>query len=151
MMKIRLNSRIQSLILIGSVLTLSACASTKTGGTISGKTDQPSRAVIEKGKFETPSEIKSPKTAETVKTVTEAAPVVSQPPNPNLTKVNSRAPRVNARTAPTTRSRVVEVLKQGQEVEVLESKHGWVKIKWQEGDTAKHGWMNKAYVEGFEK
>lgn len=150
----RFNSRIQTTLLISSMLMVSACASFKSGETVANKADVASNVTLGKGKFETPPQIpqtNAAKVNETIKTAVETPPVTTPPSNPNNTRINSREPYVNTRTAPSARSRVVAVLKQGQEVEVLEKKHGWLKLKWQHGQSEKTGWMNKSFVEGFEQ
>lgn len=153
-MTTKLNRRILPVLLISSMLMISACASTKSGAAIAQKTDEASSVTLKEGEFQTPPVIQqsgTPMVNETVKTTVDAPAEATKPANPNSTRINSRAPLVNARTAPTARSRVVAVLKKGQEVEVLEKKHGWLKIKWHHGATVKHGWINKSFVEGFEQ
>lgn len=147
------NRKIQATILIGSILMVAACASTKTGETIANQTDQAARIALEKGKLETLPEptAGAAKVVEPVNTAPVTALDGSQATKSAVARINQKEPLVNVRTAPTARSRVVAVLKKGQEVEVLENKYGWLKIKWKHGATLKHGWMNKSFVEGYEQ
>lgn len=140
------NNKIQSTILLGSVLMISACASLDTGET--------THTAIEKGALETPLETPPARAAqaiEPVKTASVAAPENSQPAKSAVTHINQKEPYVNVRTSPFVKSRVVGVLKRGQSIEVLETKDNWVKITWQKGRSVKQGWLKKMFVEGYEQ
>ena len=147
------NSKIQSTILIGSLLMVSACASFNSGETIASKTDEAARIAIEKAKLETPPEPPASVTTviEPVKTAPETAPDAAQAPKSAVARINQKEPLVNVRTAPSLKSRVVAVLKRGQSIEVLETKDSWVKITWHKGRAVKQGWLKKAFVEGYEQ
>jgi uncharacterized protein YgiM (DUF1202 family) len=157
-MATRLGGKIRTLILIGSVLVVSACATSKTNEANTSKTDETSSITIEKGKFEAPPEIKGapqPATSavavDPAKNASATAPDAGQAAKANITRVNTKEKLVNVRTAPSTKSRTLAVLKGGQTIEILETKQSWLKIKWQAGDVAKQGWMNRRFVEGYEQ
>ncbi len=147
------NRKIQSITLLGSVLLISACATIQSGETVANRTDQASRVVLEKGKFETPPELPASavKVAEPVNSAPAKVPDTAQPAQPAATHINQKEPLVNVRTSPSTKSRVAGVLKKGQSVEVLETKDNWVKISWQKGSAVKQGWLKRMFVEGYEQ
>jgi uncharacterized protein YgiM (DUF1202 family) len=156
-MPTRFGRKIESTILIGSILTLSACASVNTSdsgkkeATIAKKADDTTRTTIQKGKFENPPEMQLSgmnKTDEYANTSSETATYSAHTSKANATRINHKESSVNARSAPSAKSRSIAVLKAGQAIEVLETKDNWVKITWQKGNSAKQGWMNKAFVEG---
>lgn len=148
------NNKIQSTILLGSVLMISACASFNTDETVAETTDQATRIAIEKGKLETPLEsppASAAKTIEPVNTATVTAPENAQPAKTRAAHINQKEPYVNVRTSPFVKSRVAGVLKRGQSIEVLETKENWVKISWHKGRAVKQGWLKKMFVEGYEQ
>lgn len=144
------NNKIQSTILLGSVLMMSACASFNTGETIADKTDQATSVAIEKGKLETP--LKSPVSA-AIEPVNTASVTLENAPSakPAVTRINQKEPYINVRTASSVKSRIVGVLKRGQSIEVVETKDNWVKISWNKGRAMKQGWLKKMFVEGYEQ
>jgi len=156
-MTTRFGSRFRSTILIGSVLTLSACASVnsgdsvKSGATIPGKADDTTRTTIQKGKFENPPDIQLSsmnKAAHSGTMASEAAPDTAHPAKASTSRINQKEASVNVRSSPSAKSRSIAVLKAGQAIEILETRDNWIKITWQKGNSTKQGWMNKAFVEG---
>jgi len=148
----KLGTRIQTLLLISSVLIVSACATTNPKETITNKTDETASITIEKGKSETPpapsQPVAAPKATEPVKTVSQAKNDAAQAAK--TTRINPKERSVNVRTSSSVKSRLAAVLEGGQTIEVLEARRGWLKIKWQNGDAVKQGWINKSFVEGYE-
>jgi uncharacterized protein YgiM (DUF1202 family) len=143
-------------ILIGLFLTLSACASVNTSDpgkketTKAEKADDTTRTTIQKGKFENPPEMQMNSvnnTPDSANTPSETAPYSSHTSKSGTTRINQKEASVNVRSTPSAKSRSVAVLKAGQAIEVLETRDNWVKITWQKGNSAKQGWMNKAFVE----
>jgi len=148
----RFNSKIQSTILIGSVLMISACASFKTGEAIADKADGTTRTTIGKGTFETPPEIQQSSIKKGIgqnSTTSKAASDTPQASTATVTRINQKEPYVNIRSAPSSKSRSLAVLKGGHSLEVLETRDSWVKISWQKGDAVKQGWLKKRFVEGY--
>lgn len=149
----KLGRRIQTILFIGSVLIVSACATTNSKETIINKTDETARVTIEKGKFETPPPLTQPATPQPViepgKTVSQTEKDAAQAAK--ATRINPNEPFVNVRSAPSIKSRNIAVLKGGYDIEVLEVKDVWVKIKWMKGNAAKQGWLKKRLVEGYEQ
>jgi uncharacterized protein YgiM (DUF1202 family) len=153
----RFGRRIQSTVLIGTVLIVSACASfnnndsATTAGTITNNTDGTTSTTIKKGRFENPPEIQlssMKKGNGPGDTDSQFSTDTITPAKSNIFRVSLKEKLVNVRTAPSVKSRSIAVLKGGHPVEVLETKGSWVKIQWQKGNTFKQGWMNKAFVEG---
>jgi uncharacterized protein YgiM (DUF1202 family) len=154
-MTTRFSSKIQSVILIGSVLMVSACATNNTGETIANKTDDSAHAIPEKAKVAPPPEPQRPsakKVIEPVKTVSAQAPVVAAPAaKATIAKITPKEQFVNIRGKASVKSRKIAVLNGGHSIEILEEKDGWLKIKWQKGDAVKQGWLKKRFVEGYEE
>jgi len=155
-MTTRFGSKLQSTILFGTVLLISACASFnsadsgKSEATTARKADDTTRTTIQKGKFENPPEMQMSRmrTAnETAKSTSQSAQDTSNTTRANTARINQKEASVNVRSAPSAKSRSIAVLKAGQTIEVLDTRDNWVKITWQKGNSAKQGWMNKAFVE----
>ena len=153
-MDTRLISRIQSLILIGCTVVISACATANTSETVVAKTDDSPRSAPEKGNVEpspalpqsaTPLVVTGP-----VKIVVEATEM-AQPAKTITTRINPKEPFVNVRNAPSIKSRNIAVIMGGQTIEILEAKDVWVKIIWKKGEVVKQGWLKKRFVEGYEQ
>jgi uncharacterized protein YgiM (DUF1202 family) len=142
------------MILIGSVMMVSACATTNTAETVANKTDEPSRVVLEAGKFENPPALPqsaaTPPVSEPAKSAGEKANEVSQAPATTISRINPKERFVNIRTAPSSKSKIVAVLKGGHSIEILETKDSWLKVKWVKGDVVKQGWMSKRFVDANE-
>lgn len=147
------NNKIQSTLLLASVLMISACASLNTGETVADTTDQTARMAIEKGKIETQPEPPAiaAQMIEPADTASVRAPENAQSAKSAVTRINQKEPYVNVRTAPSIKSRIAGVLKRGQSIEVLETKDNWVKISWHKGRAVKQGWLKKMFVEGYEQ
>lgn len=157
-----LGSRIQSTLLIGSVMMISACAATKsgdaikTGETIVGKTEETTLATSGKVALDAPID-KQPAGAKKVlepgntgSRTTPETPETTQAPKAAVTRIKPKEPYVNIRSEPSAKSRSIAVLKGGHSIEVLETKDSWVKITWQKGNAMKQGWMKKSFAEGHE-
>lgn len=156
-MTTRIGSKIQTTMLLGSVLMISACASITTSDTnksaeaVVGRTDEATHTTIQKGKFETPPEIQLStvnKSAASGNSVSEAIPNATQTATASATRINHKEASVHVRHAPTAKSRSIAILKAGQPIEVLETRDSWVKITWQKGNAVKQGWLKKVFVEG---
>ena len=151
-MTIRFSSKIQSALLIGSVLMVSACATNNAGNTIASKpVDSPT--VPQKAKVAPPPEQPKPsakKVTEPVKTVSLAPVVPAKVTKAAGIRISPKEKLVNIRSMASVKSRKVAVLEGGHPIEVLEKKDSWLKIKWQKGDVVKQGWLKKAFVEGYE-
>jgi len=153
-MTIRFGGKIQSTIFLGSVLTMSACASNNSGASITNKTGETPRAAVEQGRPGTPAESPSPgakRGSEPGKASAKADPDTAQAARGNATRINPKEPYVNIRSAPSLQSRTVAVLKGGHSLEVLEIRDTWMMVKWLKGDLVKQGWLKKRFVEGYEK
>jgi uncharacterized protein YgiM (DUF1202 family) len=153
----RFGNTFQSTILFGTVLLLSACASVNTADSgkseaiVAKKADDTTRTTIQKGKFENPPEMQMNSVnnaPDSANTPSETAPYSSHISKAGTTRINRKEASVNVRSTPSAKSRSIAVLKAGQAIEVLETRDNWVKITWQKGNSAKQGWMNKAFVEG---
>ena len=153
-MSSRFGSMIQSTLLVGSVLVLSACVTTNSAETAKPDvtlTDETTRTVIAAGKFETPPEIQSAsmtKMVSAVDTASQPASVGERTPGTTGTRISDKETFVNVRSAPSTKSRVLAVLKAGQKIQIQETRDSWIKISWQQGDANKQGWLKKIFVEG---
>jgi uncharacterized protein YgiM (DUF1202 family) len=133
-MNSKLGKLFKSILFIGSMLMLAACATSNAGG----KTG----ATMETEKPDSPA----------AQTTPAPPPEASKPVIPaTTTKINPKEPFVNIRSAPSARSRILAVIKGGQLVEVLEVKNSWMKVTWRQGDVVKQGWLAKKFVIGYEK
>jgi uncharacterized protein YgiM (DUF1202 family) len=154
-MTTRIGSIIRSLLLIGSVLIVSACASTTPREVVANKTDETARVVIEKGKFDTPPALPQPAAPrpmmEPVKTASQTAQVTAQVSPANIARIHPKERSVNIRTSPSVKSRIVAKLKGGHSIEVLETRDNWLKVKWQKGAAVRQGWLKRRFVEGYEQ
>ena len=155
-MTTRFACKLQSTILFGTVLFISACASFnsadsgKSDPTIARQANDTTSTTIQKGKFENPPEMQMShmRTAnETAKSASASAPDTSHTTEVNTARINQKEASVNVRSAPSAKSRSITILKAGQDIEVLDTKDNWIKITWQKGNSAKQGWINKAFVE----
>jgi len=143
-----------SALFIGSVLMISACANVKTTETVAAKTDETARVAIEKAGVETHPALQqpdSPIATEPVKSADEAITGTAQPPKAITSRIKSKEPFVNVRTAPSLKSRRLAVLVGGQQVEILDKKNVWVKVKWLKGNVVKQGWLKKRFVESSDE
>ncbi len=146
-----LNRNIRLMLLIGSVLMMSACTKVNTAETIAAKTDETARATMDKGKSDTSHSLQQagapPAATEQVNSADKAATVNTDLPKTVTSRITPKEPFVNVRKAPSLKSRPRAVLTGGQHVEILEEKNDWVKIKWQKGNAVKQGWLKKRFVE----
>ena len=159
-MTTRCNSSFQAALLIGSVLMVAACSTGTTTDAIkngesiaANQADSSARAAIEKGKPETPPELHptgSLAATEPNTTAPPAAAETTQAPRASATRINHKERYVNVRSAPSAKSRVLAVLRDGHSVEVVETRDGWVKIAWHRGKAVHHGWMKNVFVAGYE-
>lgn len=144
-----------TILLISSVLTISACATSNPKESITNKTSETGRLTIEKGTPGTPPNPTQPVATSQVgapdKTAAEAAREAAHPPRTLTSRINPKDTFVNVRSAPSVKSRNIAVLKGGQTVEILEVRDVWMKVKWQTGDVAKQGWLKKRFVEGYDQ
>lgn len=142
-----LNRNIRLMLLIGSVLMMSACTKVNTADTVAAKTDETARATMDKGKSDSSQTGATPAATEQVNSADKAATVNTDLPKTVTSRITPKEPFVNVRKAPSLKSRPRAVLAGGQHVEILEEKNDWVKIKWQKGNAVKQGWLKKRFVE----
>jgi hypothetical protein len=144
------NSKIQSSILICSVLMISACTFVKSGSTTAGAPGIP----IEGSNPETPPvSTEEPQPASTARvTVRERqiSPDSAQSPKPARTRITPKERYVNIRSAPSTEGKTIAVFKGGHSLHILETKDNWVKTQWSKNGIVKQGWLKKRFVEEYE-
>lgn len=153
-MTARFSSIVHAARVLGSLLALSACATTTTVESVKPAEAVPSdttRTTIAVGKFETPPEIHPASMNKMLATENSTAQKAQEPDNAfgkSGTRINSKEAQVNVRFAPSVKSASLAVLKAGQAIQVLETKDSWVRISWLQGVTPRNGWIKKAFVEG---
>lgn len=153
-MSSKICKKVPYMVLLGALLLVPACASTTTStppkpAEIS--TDDTTRTTLAKGKFESPPEIHPSSMSKMVASESgseQKGNEYTQASSSNGTRISSKEKQVNVRTAPSTKSAVLTVLKSGQAIQVLETRDTWAKISWQQGVTPRNGWIKKAYIEG---
>lgn len=153
-MTTRFSSGVQSVILIGSALLITACATTNPETpvkTTEAVAESSARTTLPKGKFSEPPDIHPATMTKMIAaedSASNALPDHEQPFGKSGTRINSKESQINVRSAPSTKSAVLAVLKSGQAIQVLESKEGWVRISWMQGISPRNGWIKKTFVEG---
>lgn len=153
-MTARFSSIVHAACVFGSLLALSACATTNSVESAKPAEAIPSdttRTTIAVGKFETPPEI-HPASMTKMLAAEESSTKNTQEQDKAFgksgTRINSKEAQVNVRFAPSAKSASLAVLKAGQAIQVLETKDSWVRISWLQGVTPRNGWIKKVFVEG---
>lgn len=103
-----------------------------------GLLQEESRTVIGKGEFELPSDL-------------VGLPQLLKAPDESPQSATSdrmAEPVALVMSTPTGNGKTIARLKNGQRVQILQSKNNWLKIRWKSTDLHHQGWLKKAFVEG---
>jgi hypothetical protein len=137
-MKISFSSKIQSKILVGSVLMAALCLSAKSGEASSKVSDDTTRITIAKGKFVNPSEMtgvlqpfsKTTVVEEAITAPQQSAPNASHPSRTAGTRINSKRSIISSKSAPKVHNPTGAKHKTDQPIKVPDTKENWMKVTW---------------------
>lgn len=153
-MEIGFYRKIVLVVLASSVLMMSACATVKPDEAVSGKTGVMTQDASRNVAAET--DVKLAKAADQTDTVNaaEQAKAVTQVSTDkadgqqNITaKISQKEKRAKIKSAASNKSRTIARLQGGKRIEILDEKGNWLKIRWQEKDKVREGWVNKQYID----
>jgi len=145
---------IGSALLASCILLVSACATTKPEEAVSNKTGEVTRETTRKATSNAGSSI----TRSTIRTE-PATPGVQNKPAAQIGNVNSinqqfisarilqKVKLVNIRSAASDKTRIIARLHGGKQIDILEEKGNWLKIRWHDREKTWEGWLYKHYVE----
>lgn len=145
---------IRSLAIVCSLLLISACATVKPEGAVNQKAGEITQDTTRKAAGETGEVIRTttgrteaalPGVQNSTTTQVSAANSVGQQ---NITaRIIQKAKRVKIKSGASNKSRTIARLAGGKQIEILEEKGSWLKIRWQNGEKVREGWSRKQYVD----
>lgn len=141
-MKTRLFRNISSALLVSSVILVSACATTSEE-MVSDKAGE----INSEGSRRAKIEAESTKSGEENTTATVVNTDKAGSRQKITAKILQKMKRVKISSVASNRGRCVGHVKGGTQIEVLEEKGRWLKIRWETGDQTKNGWLKKQYVD----
>jgi tetratricopeptide (TPR) repeat protein len=60
-------------------------------------------------------------------------------------------PDIPVKILPASGSKTISRIKGGEEIEKIQESRAWIKIKFMENNNSQEGWINKTFIEGYEK